>query len=312
MTNNFCSFSIALRNYLQKLETSEVRPISLPIVSLNHGLKGLREGEVTLLAGLEGQGKSALAQQILLHAVKEFRQDTGEKKRAGILFSMEMTEELILQRILVQEEVIKSDKLLQPNLLTKEDWEKLKELVEEIWDWPLIIDDSALTTCSIMRQSLEQISEEYIPKLIVVDYFQLLADDMGLMETNRLDNIAKNLKNLARQFNLHVIAISSLNRNFQDFASGPSSLNVRGSQGIAFAVDNVGMLYRPSLMDRNLKEVWKDFALLKFSKVRNGPAGEFYLKWNPSNLSFYDATREEINSLEIGTNALLQRKIIRA
>lgn len=305
--DNLRSFPMAFRETMSHLTTIKANPknrsIALPFPALEKAFKGLRLGELTVLGGLEGHGKSALAQQIGLYAASSFAQDEG-KQRAVLYCSMEMGYQLLIYRLIVQQSAFNYDLLLSPHLMSEENWEQLLELERDLSGWPFIIDDTAILTSADIKSTVELLNEEFDVRLVVVDYLQLLEDPMqgrDASEAMRLDSTTKRLKEIARLYDLHVIALSSLNNSLDDSGS-PNPRNIRGSGGIRFAADNVCLLHRPYLVSTSYGESWKNIGLFKITKARNGPVGSHYLKWNSSYLTFTEATRNEINLLNSSYN----------
>lgn len=297
------NFQIAIREYLKGIEEQAVsstpRIVELPLRNLQKTLKGLKYGEVTILGGYEGHGKSALAQQIAFHAASEFAQDKG-KKRGVLYYSIEMGYQQLVGRAIVQHTGLDSDLLNHPHDLSSQDWEYMREFQDNMENIPLVIEDGGIIETEDIREDLKLYGAEYDVKLVVVDYFQLLSDpiEKGSDEVARLDRMIKTLKDVARRFDLHVIALSSLNRALEPKEKTPSNKNLRGSGGIAFSVDNVCLLHRPKLFNPIVSKDWENYALFMVTKARSGPCGIHYLRWDDVYLKFHDCSKEEINTLK--------------
>lgn len=302
--SHLINFKIAGRVFIDELKSVSADPtrfsVPLPEGALRNALNRLRMGEVTVLGGFEGHGKSALAEQIAFGAARHFASidmedvseeeaffGDGENRQMGVLYcSLEMGWQQLLARALAQHSHIGITRLLEPERISSFEWDDIEKQVELIGSWPVQIFDSSILRTGDLPGMVDLCRQQYDIKLVVVDYIQLLANQaQSGNEVAKLDEIIRDLKELSRSRGLHVIALSSLNRNNSD-GDVPTSMNLRGSGGIAFGADNVLLLHRPKLSNPNLDEQWNDVAILNVAKQRNGPVGMYYLKWDKTQLRF--------------------------
>jgi replicative DNA helicase len=304
--SKYKAFSTCSIEYVDKLKRIADDPamvgIELP-PGMRKALGKLRMGEVTILGGFEGHGKSALAQQMAFYAAQQFIQteeqkENGERPCAVLMASLEMGWEQVMARAIAQNSMFPYTKLMQPEMIEEYEWPIVEQMVETIKQWPVIIYDSAVLKTSRLLELVQDLRIQMDIKLVVIDYLQLLSNPIpeGGSETARLDEIIRDIKELARSQSCHVIALSSLNRQLGD-SYLPSALNIRGSGGVAYGADNVTILHRPYVIDKNLDDKWEKVALFMVVKQRNGPSGHHHLKWNDQKLIFEEMSEYEIQRL---------------
>jgi len=289
----------SLRSYKTFIENARtgniIKPLSLPLETLQQATKGLRAGELTVIAGYEGMGKSLIASQIFFHGAEHAQVDkTTGLQDQFVYCTLEMDDLQIIGRFVMQRTGIDSEKLSDPTLLSDSERSKIDALFTDMGSWPFaFLDDGGLETSRIDIE-LDKIKELGHPRLVVVDYIQLLGD--AGTDSKSLESASKRLKQIARNHKTHVIAISSMNRNSDDI-SVPNSKSLRGSHGIAHNADNVWVVHRPRIMSDAWSEVWDNAAILKILKQRSGRSGEHYLGWNDSNITFRDLLPSEKRNL---------------
>lgn len=310
MTVSFLTpLHIAVREFPPLLKKRAADPrfkgLPLPPGVLTHAFGRLRPNELTLLGGYPGHGKSALMQQIVFHVAESFLpvnrqiEERKDGKKCGILYcSLEMTVDQVIARGLAQRSVLSCNRLIEPDRLSDYEWPILEEECERFWDWPIVFTDSSFLLTADLRAAMHDLLDEVDVRLVVVDYLQLLADPIPKHgnDVDRLDDIVKNLKSIARDYNCHVLALSSMNRAQYD-AYLPSIYNLRGSGGMAFHCDNGVILHLPRRYDMALSPQWENVAVLKVEKARNASTGMYFLRWNATRLCFDDMTISEVRAL---------------
>ena len=280
---------LCMRDAISKWEEAEHnkatdprwRPLATRTAAVKDALPELRIGELTVLGGCEGHGKSALALQIALDLCEDFGNDgINERPRSIFYVSLEMDTTILMDRARKQLRLEKD------------------EFADRASSLPLIVCDNSRVTTDELEDAVSAIATEADPKLLVVDYIQILADEApGGNEVLKYDLISKNLKEIARRRKLHVLALASLNRSGDNYL--PNNQNLRGSQQIAFNADNTVFVHQPSLSDHSLDSVWKNHAVLKVDKQRSGRAGtQHYLTFNQLTLRFEPASQADIDKIK--------------
>lgn len=270
-----------------KLKKQFLKP-SLPGLSsgfshLDLLTQGFQKSELIVLAGRPSMGKTALSLNIALNALKA-------SKLPVLFFSLEMSKQQIMYRILATETNI-SQTRLKTGQLYKNDWVKFNKTSKFLSKLPFFIDDSPNISIQDIRSKIKQILlEQNQVGLIIIDYLQLIKN-INLNSQNRvqeLSNITRSLKNLAREFNLPIIALSQLSRNVENRVDQkPILSDLRESGSIEQDSDLVLLLYAgksassPKYSDSIIE--------LIIAKHRNGPIGKIYLSFNKNYNKFVEA-----------------------
>ena len=175
---------------------------------LDNMLGGLQNSDLIILAGRPSMGKTALATNIAFNASKNFSQE--EDKGSVVMFSLEMSAEQIGLRILAEQSRIPSDKLRKGELDEKDSL-KLSNSYQEINGLNFFFDDSPNLTVSELRSKLRRYKNNYNIKLVLIDYLQLIKPENNRdNRVNELSEITRNLKQLAKEFDLPVVSLSQL------------------------------------------------------------------------------------------------------
>ena len=249
--------------------------------------QGFQKSDLIIIAGRPSMGKTALSLTIALNCIKI--------SRLPILFcSLEMSKQQILYRFLSSETGINQMKL-KNGQLTQNDWIKLNKIMRIIAKLPFFINDTSSLSVQQIRSEIKKILvEQNELGLVIIDYLQLM-QGLDLKQSNRvyeLSQITRGLKNLAREFNIPIIALSQLSRNVDNrMDQRPVLSDLRESGSIEQDADLVLMLSRSksnysinsvSSISRNELPVTE----LILAKQRNGPIGSINLKFNENRIKF--------------------------
>lgn len=234
-----------------KISKGEIKPgIPTPIYNLTYKTGGWRNGELIILAGRPGMGKTAFAIQCGLHAAR--------LSHSTAFFSLEMSEEQITNRIISSEGGIEGDKFTIHGLNTQDVMlaEQVKRNLEQT---PFYIDASPMLTIQSFQAKAQRITNKYGIKLIIVDYLQLMSssDKKGNRE-QEISTISRGLKLVAKKLNIPIIALSQLSRLVEQRGGSkrPMLSDVRESGAIEQDADMVSFIYRPEYYDI---EYWDDY-----------------------------------------------------
>jgi replicative DNA helicase len=232
---------------------------------------GLQKSDLILLAARPSMGKTALALNIAMNVVKS--------GASVALFSLEMSEEQYVQRIISQESMVDSTKL-RTGSLDDDDWTRLINTMSLISNYKVYIDDTPSVTLFEMMSKCRRLKIEKGLDLIVVDYLQLMSD--GGRTDNRqqeISNISRGLKALARELDCPVLALSQLSRAPElRNDHRPVMSDLRESGAIEQDADVVMMLYRDEYYNKEESER-KGITDVIITKQRNGPVGTVELAW---------------------------------
>ena len=247
--------------------------------------QGFQKSDLIILAGRPSTGKTALSLNIVLNIIKTV-------KLPVLFFSLEMSKEQIMYRLLSIETNIPQTKL-RSGKLSEEDWIKLNKIIKLLSKLPVFIDDTSKLSIQDVRSKIKTIFlEQSQLGLVVIDYLQLLENSTSpnYSRVQELSQITRNLKTIAREFNLPIITLSQLNRNTENrLDRKPLLSDLRESGSIEQDSDLVLMLYRKH--DINVQQNYKQESFiveLILAKHRNGPTGVIKLKFNPQDNKFFN------------------------
>lgn len=232
---------------------------------------GLHGGELILIAGRPGMGKSSLAMNIAEHI-----SISGNKTVA--IFNLEMPKEQIVRRILCSQALVDSNKMLTGDF-SADDWQRIGRILDKIDASPMYIDDSASVTVSEIRAKCRRLKQTRGLSLIVIDYLQLMQSG-GRVESRQLEvaDISRSLKVLAKELNVPVIALSQLSRAVESRKDRrPMLSDIRESGSIEQDCDIVMFLYRDDYYNPDTEE--KNVAECIIAKHRSGEPGKVKLGW---------------------------------
>lgn len=241
---------------------------------LDDYLAGFQDSNMIILAARPGIGKTAWALNIARHV-------SVEKKLPACFFSLEMSKEELVDRLLVRQADIDAWKM-KTGQLDDKDLSSLSEAMGVLAEAPLYIDDTPGLNILQIRTKARRLQIEKGLDLIIVDYLQLMHSrrrwDSRVQEVS---DISQGLKNLARELKVPVLALSQLSRAVEQRGGNrPRLADLRESGSIEQDADVVMFLYRDD--EENREVVNCDIA-----KHRNGPVGQFELYFNPKKVSFF-------------------------
>jgi replicative DNA helicase len=281
-----------LNNMFSELKEKFLNP-TLPgltsgFSSLDSLTQGFQKSDLIIIAGRPSMGKTALSLNIALNAIRISRLPV-------VFFSLEMSKEQIMYRILAIETSINQIRLKNGKLY-QNDWVKLNKIIKIVSKLPLFIDDSPNLSIQEMRSKIKTILLEQTQiGLIIIDYLQLM-QNLEFKNGNRvqeLSQITRYLKNLAREFNVPIIALSQLSRNVENRVDQkPILSDLRESGSIEQDADVVLMLYRVKSANSNQDQI-SSITELIVAKQRNGPIGTIKLVFNENQTKFLDLNNTE-------------------
>lgn len=274
--NSFYEIKDVLLEVFNQLEERAMNKGSLTGITtgyedLDRMTAGLQRSDLILLAARPSMGKTALALNIAINAVK-----TGV---SIALFSLEMSKEQYVQRIISMESMVESSKLRSGNL-DDEDWNRLLSVMSVISNYKIHVDDTASITLFEMMSKCRRLKIEKGLDMIIVDYLQLMSGS-GKNDNRQqeISNISRGLKAMARELNCPVVALSQLSRAPELRTDHrPIMSDLRESGAIEQDADVVMMLYRDEYYNKEESEK-KGITEVIITKQRNGPVGTVELAW---------------------------------
>ena len=243
-------------------------------------LGGLQKSDFLIIAGRPGQGKSGFLLSVARNAAVK------EKKHVA-LFSLEMSNEQVVQRLLSQETGIDSQRLRMGKLY-ENDRDLLNDALVLFDNTVIFLDDTPAITPMQLRTKCRRLDLEHGLDLILVDYLQLMSGGRRIdNRVQEVSHISRSLKVLARELNVPVLAAAQLSRAVEQRADKrPMLSDLRESGSLEQDADIVMFIYRP---DDKLEGVKSNVTKIIVAKHRNGPVGEIELIFRPSITKFEDA-----------------------
>ncbi len=260
---------------LDELQRSgnELRGVATGFADLDRMLAGMQKSNLVILAARPGMGKTAFALNIAQQAAVQ------AKKKVGI-FSLEMSKEELVDRLLVNQADIDAWKL-KTGRLDQQDFLKLSDAMGVLADAALYIDDSPGLSIYEMRTKARRLMAEQQIDLLVVDYLQLARGRNVENRVQEVGEISQGLKNIARELRIPVLALSQLSRAVESRGEKtPQLSDLRESGSIEQDADVVMFLFHK---DENMREA----VTLKVAKHRNGALGEIDLYFRGDRIKFY-------------------------
>ncbi|MDZ4224468.1 MAG: replicative DNA helicase, partial [bacterium] len=230
---------------------------------------GLQPSDLLIVAGRPSSGKTAFSLNIMENAA-------CDSKVPAAIFSLEMSKEQLVQRLLCSRAKVDSYKL-RGGFLSENDWPKLTRAAGALSEAPIFIDDSPMLTVLEMRAKARRLKKEKGLGLLVVDYLQLIraSGRFGSRE-QEISDISRSLKALAKELHVPVIALSQLNRGLESRQDKrPMLSDLRESGSIEQDADVVMMIYRDEMYNTESPEAGKAEVII--GKQRNGPTGKVQL-----------------------------------
>ena len=276
-------FSTVFLELKQKALKPDLPGLASGFYDLDSLTQGFQKSDLIILAGRPSMGKTAFVLNITENILKNY-------KLPIIFFSLEMSKEQLIYRLLSNETGISQTRLKLGNLY-KEDWNKLKKSIQLYSKLPFFINDEPNITIYDLRSKIKKIIfEQSNIGLIVIDYLQLLLNSKIKTENRvqELSQITRSLKAIAKEFQTPIIALSQLSRNVENrINKRPILSDLRESGSIEQDADLVLMLYRENYYNSTTEKFEKLApAELIIAKHRNGPLGVVKLSFQTDPTKF--------------------------
>jgi replicative DNA helicase len=247
-------------------------------LDLDEKTAGFQRSDLVIIAARPSMGKTAFALNVVQHAAIE--------RQIGVaVFSLEMSKEALVQRLLCSEGLVDAQRLRR-GALRDDDYPKLARAAGLLGTAPIWIDDSAALTPLQMRSKARRLKAEHDIGMVVVDYLQLMQGPSDSENRQQeISYISRSLKALAKELDVPVVALSQLSRAPEQRGGEhrrPQLSDLRESGAIEQDADLVCFIYRPEMYDKEDKDgnSLEGLAELIIGKQRNGPTGivELYFK----------------------------------
>lgn len=290
-TGEYVPIRQVVLNALDRIEKASkskgtVTGIPTGFIDLDYKLSGLQPSDLILVAARPSMGKTAFVLNIAQYVA--FKKD-----RATAIFSLEMSKEQLVNRMLSMESNVDSQKL-RTGTLTDADWDAVVEGIGTIGSSKLVIDDTPGISIMELRSKCRKVKLEHGLDLVMIDYLQLMSGS-GKNGDNRqqeISEISRSLKAIARELSVPVIALSQLSRACETRTDHrPMLSDLRESGAIEQDADVVMFLYRDDYYNKDTDN--PNTAEVIIAKQRNGPIGTVYLGWKPELTRFVNIAKEQ-------------------
>jgi replicative DNA helicase len=285
LKQNFTSMKEVLAESFDRLDSlhkdkGKLRGLPTGFRALDNVLAGLQKSDLVILAARPAMGKSTLALNMA--------QNIAIKQGVPVgVFSLEMSKEQLVDRLLAAEAGIDSWRLRTGNLEDK-DFEKLNKAMGVLAEAPIYFDDSGMVNVMEMRTKARRLQSEHDLGLLVIDYLQLMSgrNNGGENRVQEISEISRGLKGLARELNIPVLALSQLSRAVESRSPQiPQLSDLRESGSIEQDADVVMFIYRDEYYHPQDTEK-PHTAEIIIAKHRNGPTGNVDLYFRADEMRF--------------------------
>ena len=278
--------SAVLSDYYDRIDELAKRPdeihgVPTGFIDLDRMLTGLQPSDLLIIAGRPGQGKTGFLLSIAKNAA------LTHKKHVAI-FSLEMSNEQVVQRLIAQETGIDSQRLRNGRLQENE-WPLFTHAIEVFSDTHIYLDDTPAITPLQLRTKCRRLHMEFGIDLIIIDYLQLMGGDTrNDNRVQEVSHISRSLKVLARELNVPVLTAAQLSRAVEQRTDKkPVLSDLRESGSLEQDADIVMFIYRPDQYEKDTDK--QNIAEIIIAKHRNGPVGSVELIFRSALAKFENA-----------------------
>jgi len=297
MTRDLAPIKEVLHEYYDRVgelaaRDEDVRGVPTGFVDLDKLLGGLQPSDLLIIAGRPGMGKTGFALSIDKTAAQI------HKKHVAI-FSLEMANEQLVQRLIAQETGIDSQRL-RTGKLEESEWPIFTHAIEVMGDTKIFLDDTPGITPLQLRTKCRRLHLEFRLDLIIVDYLQLMTGDghRGENRVQEVSHISRQLKILARELNVPVLAAAQLSRAVEQRSDKrPVLSDLRESGSLEQDADIVMFIYRQEMYEDDPSK--ENVAEIIIAKHRNGPIGSVQLIFRKNLAKFENALTRHLDLSQV-------------
>ncbi|MCD4669646.1 MAG: replicative DNA helicase [Actinomycetia bacterium] len=265
---------------------SDISGIPTGFIDFDKYSSGLHNSDMVVIAARPGMGKTAF--------VLGMAKNIAMKEKIPIaVFSLEMSKQQVAQRLMSAQSGIDLQRL-RDGKLREDEWAKLARAIEKLAECKLYVDDSAFLTVMDLRSRARMMASTHGIKMIIVDYLQLMQSTSNYKgnKVQEITEISQNLKGIAKELDIPVIAVSQLSREVERREKKrPQLSDLRESGSIEQDADMVVFIYRDEYYDDQSSK--KGRAELIIAKHRNGPTGKVELQFNKRYALFSNLTQSK-------------------
>ncbi len=260
----------------------EKRGVPSGFASLDNLLSGFQKSDLIILAARPSMGKTTFALDIARNAALKYGASIG-------IFSLEMSEQQLVDRLLAAEAGVDSWKLRTGKLTSDQEYQALQDAMAKLSEAKIHIDDQAGNNILKMRSAARRLKNEYGLDMLIVDYLQLMsptATKASDSMVQQVTEISRSLKILARELDVPIIALSQLSRAVEQRGGKPRLSDLRDSGSIEQDADVVMFIHREDKMNKDQEAERPNIAEILVEKHRNGPVGAAELYFDGKHVRF--------------------------
>jgi replicative DNA helicase len=284
---SFTSIKEGLADAWERMEllqkhSGALRGVATGFPALDNMLSGFQKSDLIILAARPSMGKSSLALDIA-------RQTATVHGNAVGLFSLEMSSDQLVDRMLAAQAGVSAWKLRTGKLGKDDDYSRLQKGIEDLSEAPIYIDDKPGATVLSMRSVARRLKAERGLKLLIIDYLQLITpmhSGANVSTVQQVTEISRSLKSMARELQIPVLALSQLSRAVEQRRGKPRLSDLRDSGSIEQDADVVMFIHREDMMGERSGNDKNGVAEILIEKHRNGPIGKVDLKFDEEKTTF--------------------------
>ena len=278
---------------LDRLHSSEfsLRGVPTGFVELDNKLSGLQKSDLIILAGRPSTGKTSLALDIARQTAVLHNTPVG-------IFSLEMSSQQLVDRMLSAQANVDAWKMRTGKLSRQDDFEAIREALDKLSKAPIYIDDQPGNNILKMRSVARRMKSEHGLGLIIVDYLQLMVPTQTKNDNvvQQVTEISHSLKNLARELDVPVLALSQLSRAVEARGGRPRLSDLRDSGSIEQDADIVAFIHREDKYKEDSEKT--NIAEILIEKHRNGETGKIELFFNDKKATFQSLDKSNFSGAD--------------
>ena len=286
-SQKFRPIGSALKEAWERFEHLSANPelkrgVPSGFTALDNVLSGFQKSDLVILAARPSMGKTTFALDIARNAALQYGSSVG-------IFSLEMSAQQLVDRMLAAESGVDSWKLRTGRLTSDHEYEALQGAMTKLHKAPIHIIDEAAMNIVKMRSAARRLKNEYGLDMLIVDYLQLMSPTLSKGSDSmvqQITEISRSLKILAKELEVPVIALSQLSRAVEQRGGKPRLSDLRDSGSIEQDADVVMFIHREDKMNKDKEAERPNVAEILIEKHRNGPTGHAELYFDGAHVRF--------------------------
>ena len=290
LTQQFLPIKDILADTFERLDelskyAGKMRGVPTGFTDLDKILGGLQKSDLVILAARPSMGKTSLALDIARNAAIRHKHHVA-------IFSLEMSVHQLVDRVISAESYVDSWKLRTGKVNSEEELARIRDAMAALSSAPIYIDDESSNNIVKMKAEARRLKGEFGLDLIIVDYLQLMVPRTSSESmVQQVTEISRSLKQLARELEVPVIALSQLSRAVEQRGGKPRLSDLRDSGSIEQDADVVMFIHRED--KQNELSDQKNIAEIMIEKHRNGPTGSIKLYFDEARTSFVSIDKNQ-------------------